>query len=127
MNSFLILCLFGLVMAAVARPNTTYTDKYDSVNLDEILGNRRLLTPYIKCMLDQGKCTPDGKELKSHIREALEEDCAKCTKTQRDGTRRVLGHLINHEKDYWNQLKAKYDPQSKYSSKHEEELRTLKQ
>ena len=63
----------------------------------------------------------------AHIKEALEEDCAKCTKTQRDGTRQVMGHLINHEVEFWNQLKAKYDPQSKYSAKHEQELRKLKQ
>ncbi|KAJ8717923.1 hypothetical protein PYW07_005853 [Mythimna separata] len=127
MNSFTVLCLFALVALAVARPDGKYTDRYDSVNLDQILSNRRLLVPYIKCMLDQGKCTPDGKELKTHIREALEQDCAKCTKAQRDGTRQVMGHLINHEVDYWNELKAKYDPKNLYSTKHEQELRKLKQ
>ncbi|KAJ8717275.1 hypothetical protein PYW08_005674 [Mythimna loreyi] len=127
MNSFTVLCLFALVALAVARPDGKYTDRYDNFNVGQIIGNRRLLVPYIKCVLDQGKCTPEGKELKSHIREALEQDCAKCTKPQRDGTRLVLGHLINHEVDYWNELKAKYDPKNLYASKHEQELRELKQ
>ena len=64
MNKFIVLCLFGLVAVAVAKPGGTYTDRYDNVNLVEILSNRRLLLPYVKCILDQGKCTPDGKELK---------------------------------------------------------------
>lgn len=42
-----------------------YTDRYDNLNLDEILGNRRLFIPYIKCVLDQGRCVPEAKELKS--------------------------------------------------------------
>ena len=43
----------------------TYTTKYDGVDLDEILASDRLLTGYVKCLLDHGPCTPDGKELKS--------------------------------------------------------------
>nr|AND82443.1 chemosensory protein 1 [Athetis dissimilis] len=127
MKACIVLCVLSVAVMALARPeDAKYTDRYDNVNLDELLSNRRLLVPYIKCILDQGKCTPEGKELKSHIKEALEQDCAKCTPTQRDGTRQVMGHLINHETDYWNQLKAKYDPQSKYASKHEQDLRELK-
>nr|QEV81552.1 chemosensory protein 7 [Grapholita molesta] len=126
MKTILIVCVLALAAVAYARPGDTYTDKFDNVNLDEILENRRLLIPYIKCVLEQGKCTPDGKELKSHIREALENNCAKCTETQRRGTRRVLGHLINHETDFWTQLCAKYDPDRKYVTKYESELRTVK-
>nr|XP_049701113.1 ejaculatory bulb-specific protein 3 [Helicoverpa armigera] len=126
MRTFVVACLLGLVAVTLARPESKYTSKYDNINLDEILANQRLLVPYLKCILEEGKCTPEGKELKSHIREALEEDCAKCTENQRKGTRKVLAHLINHEEGYWNRLKAKYDPESKYTAKHEQELRELK-
>ncbi|KAL4715028.1 hypothetical protein ACJJTC_003179 [Scirpophaga incertulas] len=121
---FLIVCLFALVAVSCALPQK-YTDKYDNVNLSEIIGNRRLLIPYVKCTLDQGKCSPDGKELKSHIREALENYCAKCTETQKTNTRVVLGHLINNEPEYWTQLTQKYDPQRKYVVKYEDELKTV--
>lgn len=56
----------------------------------------------------------------------MEQDCAKCTDTQRSGTEMVIGHLINYEEEYWNQLKAKYDPKGIYTKKHEAELRKLK-
>ncbi|XP_041984366.1 allergen Tha p 1-like [Aricia agestis] len=114
----------ALIAVALARPEQ-YTDKYDNVNVEEILGNRRLLLPYIKCVLEEGNCTPDGKELKDHIRDALETECSKCTPTQKDATRKVIAHLINHEADYWKQLCAKYDPQNKYTAKYEQELRTV--
>lgn len=41
-----------------------YTDRYDNLNVDEIIANRRLLEPYIKCVLEKGKCTAEGKEMK---------------------------------------------------------------
>nr|WIW78336.1 chemosensory protein 3 [Heliconius charithonia] len=121
-----VLCLLALVAVACALPNSsTYTDKYDNIDLDEILSNKRLLTPYVKCMLDEGKCSPDGKELKLHIREALENECAKCTENQKTGSRKVIGHLINNEQEYWSKLSAKYDPDQKYAKKYEKELKTV--
>ncbi|XP_013187518.2 allergen Tha p 1 [Amyelois transitella] len=126
MKSLIVICLFAVVAAVVARPGEQYTDRFDNVNLDEILSNRRLLIPYVKCALDQAKCTPDGKELKSHIRDALENGCAKCTKAQQEGTRRVIGHLINNEPEYWNQLTLKYDRDHKYTKKYETELRKVR-
>nr|UDM59700.1 putative chemosensory protein 7 [Corcyra cephalonica] len=127
MKTCIVVCLLAIMAIAMARPNSHYTDRYDNINLDEILGNRRLLIPYIKCVLGEGRCTPDGKELKSHIQEALENECNKCTETQRSGSRRVIAHLINHEPQYWNKLSAKYDPSGKYTKKYEKEYRAIKQ
>lgn len=61
-----VLCFLGVLVVVLARPGDkpTYTDKYDNVNIDEIIENKRLLLPYLKCMLEQGKCAPDAKELK---------------------------------------------------------------
>lgn len=44
-----------------------YTDKYDNIDLDEILSNKRLLMAYVNCVLDKGKCSPEGKELKGKM------------------------------------------------------------
>uniref|UniRef100_A0A2A4JPQ2 Chemosensory protein n=3 Tax=Heliothis virescens TaxID=7102 RepID=A0A2A4JPQ2_HELVI len=127
MNSLIVFCVLSVAAMALARPDgAAYTDKYDNVDLDEILSNRRLLVPYVKCILDQGKCAPDAKELKEHIIEALENECGKCTEAQKKGTRRVIGHLINNEADYWNELTAKFDPEKKYVQKYEKELKEVK-
>lgn len=42
-----------------------YTTKYDNIDVDRIVASRRLLQNYVKCLLDQGPCTAEGKELKS--------------------------------------------------------------
>ncbi|CAH1640300.1 unnamed protein product [Spodoptera littoralis] len=117
------------VLAAVvyAHPHEShYTDKWDNIDLDEILNNKKILASYVKCCLDQGKCTPDAKELKSHIKEALENRCGKCTPAQKDGTRKVLTHLINHEPEMWNQLCEKYDAEGKYRKMYEDEYKSVK-
>lgn len=62
MNSFLL--VFVLSIAAVALAQDKYTTRFDNVNIDEILNNRRLLKGYANCLLDKGPCSPDGAELK---------------------------------------------------------------
>uniref|UniRef100_D2SNY4 Chemosensory protein n=1 Tax=Heliothis virescens TaxID=7102 RepID=D2SNY4_HELVI len=121
MKAIFLLC--ALVVAVHARPEQ-YTAKYDYVDYKEPVANRRLLVAYIKCILDQGKCTPEGTELKSHISDAMKTNCSKCTPKQREGTRYVIAHLIKHEPEYWKQLCDKYDPEGKYASKYEKELKT---
>ncbi|CAK1552543.1 unnamed protein product [Leptosia nina] len=100
-----------------------YTDKYDGINLQEILDNRRLLLAYANCLLDKGKCSPEGKELKDHVQDALETGCAKCTETQKNGSYTMIEHLINKEKEIWEELSAKYDPEGKYKKQYEEQAK----
>ncbi|XP_075981415.1 allergen Tha p 1-like [Anticarsia gemmatalis] len=126
MKSIIILCVLGVAAVALAKPHeSTYTDKYDHVNVREVLANEKLYEGYYKCIVEKGKCTPDAKELKSHIHEALAEHCAKCTEAQREGTKIVLKFLINHKPQHWKELKEKYDSTGKYAAKYEEELKEL--
>lgn len=41
-----------------------YESKYDNIDLDKVLANDRLRTNYVKCLLNEGPCTPDAVELK---------------------------------------------------------------
>ncbi|XP_013137233.1 PREDICTED: ejaculatory bulb-specific protein 3-like [Papilio polytes] len=125
MKSVVVLCLFVVLAKVNAGPTGQYTDRYDNINIDEILANERLFVPYVHCLLDKGRCTPEGKELKSHIKEALENNCAQCTPPQRTRSRQVIGHLINHEPTFWKELCEKYDPTNKYTRKYEQELRKI--
>lgn len=58
---FVLVCVFGVVFAGEGK----YTTKYDNVDLDQIIKSDRLLKNYVNCLLEKGKCTPDGAELKS--------------------------------------------------------------
>ncbi|XP_046970219.1 allergen Tha p 1-like [Vanessa cardui] len=116
---FVVTCC--LVVAALAEDK--YTDKYDNINIQEILENKRLLTAYVNCMLDKGKCSPEGKELKDHIQDALETGCEKCTEKQKDGATTIIERLISHEKEFWDELCAKYDPEGVWRKKYEEQAK----
>lgn len=63
MKNFITFAL--LLLIAYVYAEDKYTNKYDNIDLDEILNNRRLLRNYVNCLLDKGNCTPDGNELKS--------------------------------------------------------------
>lgn len=59
------LCFFVLISIYNCTAAQKYTNKYDGINVDEIISNRRVLESYSKCLLDQGRCTSEGNELKS--------------------------------------------------------------
>jgi hypothetical protein len=76
-----LICLFLVVaiVYALARPDDSnpnmfskdlvsegqYAGKFDNINVDEVLNSDRLLNNYHKCLMGEGRCTPEGKELKS--------------------------------------------------------------
>lgn len=54
--------LLGIVCVVMAQK---YPNKFDNVNIDSVLNNDRVLSNYIKCLLEKGACTHEGRELKS--------------------------------------------------------------
>lgn len=49
---------------AVAN-GSTYTTKYDNIDVDQVLASKRLVNSYVQCLLDKKPCTPEGAELRS--------------------------------------------------------------
>nr|QFO46789.1 chemosensory protein [Cylas formicarius] len=108
---------------ALAKPQEAkYTTKYDNVDLDEIIKSDRLMKNYVNCLLEKGNCTPDGAELKKHLPDALHTDCSKCSETQKNGSKKIMRHLIDNKPDWWKQLEDKYDKEGTYKKKYREEL-----
>lgn len=62
---FLVCASFVISASYGDTKGEKYTSKYDNINVDEILGNKRVLGNYIKCILDEGPCTPEGREFRS--------------------------------------------------------------
>lgn len=59
-NLFSCIILVGLVWVVLPL-------KLKGGQLETVLSNERVLSNYIKCLLDNGPCTPEGQELKSKI------------------------------------------------------------
>ncbi|XP_058452935.1 ejaculatory bulb-specific protein 3-like [Malaya genurostris] len=119
---FLILVVLALV--AVVSAQEKYTSRYDGIDVEEILRSDRLFNNYYKCLMDEGPCTPDGKELKRILPEALQTDCVKCSESQRAGAIRVVNYLIENRPEQWKNLQAKYDPDNIYVEKYRSEVGT---
>lgn len=114
-----VVALFALV--AIVAADEKYTTKYDGVDLDEILKSDRLFNNYYKCLMDKGRCTPDGSELKRLLPDALKTKCSKCSEKQKAGTDRVLQFLIKNKNQQWKDLQAKYDPENFYVKEYKSE------
>jgi hypothetical protein len=57
--------MFALFFLGIANVfGEEYTNQFNS-EVDVVLKSERLLKNYLDCLLDQGKCTPAGQELKS--------------------------------------------------------------
>lgn len=63
MKGLLFISLASLIAMAVAAEK--YSGKYDDMDVDRILQNNRVLTNYIRCLMDEGPCTAEGRELRS--------------------------------------------------------------
>uniref|UniRef100_A0A2M3Z9M9 Putative insect pheromone-binding family n=1 Tax=Anopheles braziliensis TaxID=58242 RepID=A0A2M3Z9M9_9DIPT len=117
--------VISLALFAAVAAQDQYTTKYDGINADEILKSDRLFNNYYKCLLDQGRCTPDGNELKRILPDALQTNCAKCSEKQRTGAIHVIDYMIQHRNEQWKVLQKKYDPEGKYTSMYREDAKKV--
>lgn len=107
----------GVAICAARPDDPKYTTKYDTVDLEQILKSDRLFNNYFNCLIDKGRCTPDGSELKRVLPDALQTNCEKCSERQRQGTDRVIRYLIENKPKQWDELHSKYDPEGVYVNK----------
>ncbi|KAF7997451.1 hypothetical protein HCN44_006022 [Aphidius gifuensis] len=91
-----------------------YNTRWDKMNLDKILENKRLLRYYFNCLMSKGPCPPDGQVLKKNLPEALKTACEKCSKSQKDGGIKVIKYLREYEPKIFEILASKYDPKGTY-------------
>lgn len=62
----IVLCLIAFALAQEPEEEAKYSDKYDYLDVDNILKNDRLRMQYINCFLDVKPCvTPDAIYIKS--------------------------------------------------------------
>jgi hypothetical protein len=60
-----------------------------------------------------------------HITDALQNDCEKCSDTQKEMAEKVIRHLYNKKPEQWKQLQEKYDPDNTYVKKYEDRLKKI--
>ncbi|XP_071876905.1 chemosensory protein 3 [Bombus fervidus] len=134
----ILTCLF-LVMAivyTVARPDNLtpnlfpnniismekYPEKFDHINVDEIMKNERLFDSYYKCAVDDTKCTIERRNIRDFLSEALATECLKCTEKQKEIINKLVHFLITKRQKVWDHVMSKHDPENTYKYKYEERV-----
>ena len=66
MSKSFVVCLALCALASlVFAAEELYDDKYDYINVDDIIANDRIRNQYFNCFLEKGPClTPDAKFFK---------------------------------------------------------------
>uniref|UniRef100_A0A182QLL8 Uncharacterized protein n=1 Tax=Anopheles farauti TaxID=69004 RepID=A0A182QLL8_9DIPT len=118
MARFMVTFLLIAIMRGAASQADTYITKYDNINLEEIFTSQRLMDNYMNCLKEVGPCTPDGRELKDNLPDALMSDCAKCSEKQRIGSDKVIKFIIANRPDDFAILEHRYDPTGEYRRKY---------
>ncbi|XP_022910866.1 uncharacterized protein [Onthophagus taurus] len=103
-------------------PGGYYTTRYDHLDIENILNQKRLVHYYAACLLDKGPCTPQGIEFKNILPEAVKTNCLRCTEKQRVVTLRSIRRLRKEYPDIWRQLEASWDPTGVYIKRLEESV-----
>nr|AVM86430.1 chemosensory protein [Corythucha ciliata] len=114
-----IVVLLVAVCSVTQAGESKYTTKYDNVDLDEILRNTRLYDRYIKCLTNKDDCSPDGKELRDILPDALKTKCAKCSEKQKSGAEKVLKFIYEKKRTDFDELEKIYDPKGTYRKEYE--------
>ncbi|KZC11372.1 PREDICTED: ejaculatory bulb-specific protein 3-like [Dufourea novaeangliae] len=100
MRYYIVLLSFCLL--AWAHAEELYDDKYDDIDINEILSNERLREQYYKCFMDTAPCvTADAVFFKANLPEAVATQCKKCTEKQKN-TFDVMADWYNkNQPDKW--------------------------
>nr|QWS70520.1 chemosensory protein 8 [Cylas formicarius] len=120
MNKLLIVALLCQSAICLAQQ---YSTRYDNLDIESILSNKRVLTNYIKCILDEGPCTSEGRELRKHIPEAVSTKCSKCTDSQKNIVRKGSLYIMKNRPDDWARIRKKFDPQNVHAKNFNEFLK----
>nr|XP_012220507.1 PREDICTED: ejaculatory bulb-specific protein 3-like [Linepithema humile] len=85
-----------------------YTDKYDDVDVIQILENEKLRDQYYKCFMEQGPClTGDAKFLREILSEAFQTKCKKCTEKQKVMLDQIVDWYTTNAPDEWRTIVEK--------------------
>jgi hypothetical protein len=66
-KSSVVVLWFVLSLICVVVSVDRYSSRYDNIDLDSILRNDRALKAIIKCILEKGPCSPEGRQLRSKL------------------------------------------------------------
>ncbi|XP_024217760.1 ejaculatory bulb-specific protein 3 [Halyomorpha halys] len=105
-SSIQLFIIFSLASMVFAQ----YQTRFETVDVDSILNNRRLMDAYTKCYLDKGPCAPPAREAKKYFAEIFRTNCGKCSREQKKQIKTAFSKLITVRPQDFQKIFAKYNP-----------------
>uniref|UniRef100_A0A1B6HFJ5 Uncharacterized protein n=1 Tax=Homalodisca liturata TaxID=320908 RepID=A0A1B6HFJ5_9HEMI len=106
-----VVVLLATVAYVAAQLGRGYAQgRLNGIDVDSILGNKRVLQSYINCFMDKGPCTPEGREGKKYFPEIYKTNCAKCSEEQQTLVKKTIKAFVTKRKTDWDMIVDKYDP-----------------
>ncbi|XP_050465055.1 ejaculatory bulb-specific protein 3-like [Cataglyphis hispanica] len=100
-----IVAIIGFALICAFAEEDKYDDKYDNIDIIEILLNDKRRSEYYNCFMETGPCvTEEEKYFNSHISEAIQTQCSKCTEKQKFMLEVVMNWYKKNQPEKWNQL-----------------------
>ncbi|XP_050442526.1 putative odorant-binding protein A10 [Adelges cooleyi] len=82
----------------------------ESVNVEQVVNNERLLNTHLKCFINEGPCVPQFKDLKKVLPALVKDNCSLCTDSQKELAKKVREQIkTKHPKEFEKFVKL-YDP-----------------
>ncbi|XP_014238619.1 ejaculatory bulb-specific protein 3-like [Trichogramma pretiosum] len=101
-NRFVLALVLCTLVAGCLADEEKYSDKYDYIDVDNILSNERIRNQYFNCFLDYAPClTADAKFFRDHFPEALVTKCKKCTEKQKEAFEKLVLYYTEKEPEKW--------------------------
>ncbi|KAL4112352.1 hypothetical protein QTP88_016160 [Uroleucon formosanum] len=95
-------------------PSGYYVSTYDHLDVGRLLRNQKVVSGFVKCFVNEGPCTPDGKLVKAYLLpEIIRTVCGKCTPRQKDMARIVLRHIYTYRRADFDKIIQIYDTDNK--------------
>ncbi|KAJ2948347.1 hypothetical protein O0L34_g7586 [Tuta absoluta] len=112
MRAVILICVCACYVAVGQdmRDMPKYDSRYDYLDVDTILDSKRLVKNYVECLVTNQRCSPEGKQLKKILPEALRTKCMRCTDRQKKYAVKVIKRIKSEYPDEWAKLSAKWDP-----------------
>ncbi|XP_070155024.1 ejaculatory bulb-specific protein 3-like [Polyergus mexicanus] len=102
------IAIIGIALMCVLAKEDKYDDKYDNIDILEILNNNKLRKQYYNCFMGITPCiTADSKFFNKIIGEALQTQCRKCTEKQKYMLEEIIDWYRKNEPESWNRFVEK--------------------
>ncbi|XP_034934042.1 ejaculatory bulb-specific protein 3-like [Chelonus insularis] len=72
--------------------------------VEALYKNNRLMERFLKCVVGEAPCDPQGKRLKALAPQILRDQCIQCTPQEKMNIKKILSYIQRYYPAYWAKI-----------------------